>query len=34
MEQTESSLAADTVEFVHEVGVPIVWAIVEGVSVM
>ena len=34
MEQTESSLAADTVKFVHEVGIPIVWTIVEGVTVI
>ena len=34
MERTESSLAADTVELIDEVGVPIVWTIVEGVPVM
>jgi hypothetical protein len=34
MERTESSLGADTLELVHEVSVPIVWTIVEGVPVM
>ena len=33
MGRTESSLGTDTVKLVHEVGVPVVWAIVEGVPV-
>ena len=34
MERTESSLAANTVELIDDIGVPIVWTIVEGVTVM
>ena len=34
MGRTESSLATDTVELIDKVGVPLVWTIIEGVTVM